>query len=250
MTSSSSSRTAVVTGASSGIGAATARALAADGYRVVCAARRHDRVRALAAEIGGVAVACDITVDDDVAALVEEVGDQLTLLVNNAGGALGQETLAEADLDAWQRMYETNVLGTARVTKALLPALEAGEGTVVFLTSTAAESAYEGGGGYNAAKAGERMLAGALRLELSGHPVRVCEVSPGMVHTPEFSLTRFGGDQARADAVYDGVPDPLTAEDVAEVIAWVASRPAHVNVDRVVVRPRAQASNFKVFRTR
>ncbi|WP_454227415.1 SDR family oxidoreductase [Propioniciclava flava] len=250
MTSSSSSRTAVVTGASSGIGAATARALAADGYRVVCAARRHDRVRALAAEIGGVAVACDITVDDDVAALVEEVGDQLTLLVNNAGGALGQETLAEADLDAWQRMYETNVLGTARVTKALLPALEAGEGTVVFLTSTAAESAYEGGGGYNAAKAGERMLAGALRLELSGHPVRVCEVSPGMVHTPEFSLTRFGGDQARADAVYDGVPDPLTAEDVAEVIAWVASRPAHVNVDRLVVRPRAQASNFKVFRTR
>ena len=250
MTSSSSSRTAVVTGASSGIGAATARALAAAGYRVVCAARRHDRVRALAAEIGGVAVACDITVDDDVAALVEEVGDQLTLLVNNAGGALGQETLAEADLDAWQRMYETNVLGTARVTKALLPALEAGEGTVVFLTSTAAESAYEGGGGYNAAKAGERMLAGALRLELSGHPVRVCEVSPGMVHTPEFSLTRFGGDQARADAVYDGVPDPLTAEDVAEVIAWVASRPAHVNVDRVVVRPRAQASNFKVFRTR
>ncbi len=250
MTSSSSSRIAVVTGASSGIGAATARALAADGYRVVCAARRHDRVRALAAEIGGVAVACDITVDDDVAALVEEVGDQLTLLVNNAGGALGQETLAEADLDAWQRMYETNVLGTARVTKALLPALEAGEGTVVFLTSTAAESAYEGGGGYNAAKAGERMLAGALRLELSGHPVRVCEVSPGMVHTPEFSLTRFGGDQARADAVYDGVPDPLTAEDVAEVIAWVASRPAHVNVDRLVVRPRAQASNFKVFRTR
>ena len=250
MTSSSSSRTAVVTGASSGIGAATARALAADGYRVVCAARRHDRVRALAAEIGGVAVACDITVDDDVAALAEVVGDRLSLLVNNAGGALGQEPMADADLDAWQRMYETNVLGTARVTKALLPALEAGEGTVVFLTSTAAESAYEGGGGYNAAKAGERMLAGALRLELSGHPVRVCEVSPGMVHTPEFSLTRFGGDQARADAVYDGVPDPLTAEDVAEVIAWVASRPAHVNVDRVVVRPRAQASNFKVFRTR
>ncbi|HRL48677.1 MAG TPA: SDR family NAD(P)-dependent oxidoreductase [Propioniciclava sp.] len=250
MTSSSSSRTAVVTGASSGIGAATARALAADGYRVVCAARRHDRVRALADEIGGVAVACDITVDDDVAALAEVVGDRLSLLVNNAGGALGQEPMADADLDAWQRMYETNVIGTARVTKALLPALEVGEGTVVFLTSTAAESAYEGGGGYNAAKAGERMLAGALRLELSGHPVRVCEVSPGMVHTPEFSLTRFGGDQARADAVYDGVPDPLTAEDVAEVIAWVASRPAHVNVDRVVVRPRAQASNFKVFRTR
>ena len=194
-------------------------------------------------------VTIDLGIDLDRARRDTPGIDQVAHL-NNAGGALGQETLAEADLDAWQRMYETNVLGTARVTKALLPALEAGEGTVVFLTSTAAESAYEGGGGYNAAKAGERMLAGALRLELSGHPVRVCEVSPGMVHTPEFSLTRFGGDQARADAVYDGVPDPLTAEDVAEVIAWVASRPAHVNVDRLVVRPRAQASNFKVFRTR
>ncbi|RXW32944.1 SDR family oxidoreductase [Propioniciclava flava] len=244
-----STPTAVVTGASSGIGAATARALAADGYRVICAARRLDRIQALAAQIDGVALACDITKPDDVAALADAVGDHLTLLVNNAGGALGQEPLAEADLDAWEQMYETNVLGTARVTKALLPALEAGEGTVVFITSTAAESAYEGGGGYNAAKAGERMLAGALRLELSGHPVRVCEISPGMVHTPEFSLTRFGGDQARADAVYDGVPDPLTAEDVAEVVAWVASRPPHVNVDRLVVRPRAQASNFKVYRT-
>ena len=248
MTSSSSSRTAVVTGASSGIGAATARALAADGYRVVCAARRHDRVRALAAEIGGVAVACDITVDDDVAALVEEVGDQLTLLVNNAGGALGQETLAEADLDAWQRMYETNVLGTARVTKALLPALEAGEGTVVFLTSTAAESAYEGGGGYNAAKAGEAMLVHALRLELNGEPIRVTEGAPGMVHTPEFTLNRLGGDRASAERVYDGVESPLVASDVADVIAYALNAPGHVNLDLVTMRPVAQSAQHLLAR--
>ncbi|QIK71720.1 SDR family oxidoreductase [Propioniciclava coleopterorum] len=239
---------AVVTGASSGIGAATARALAADGYHVICAARRYDRVHDLAADIGGVAVACDITDPDDVAVLAEVAGDRVALLVNNAGGAVGQEPLAEADFDAWQRMYDTNVLGAARVTKALLPALEAAEGTVVFVTSTAAEAAYEGGAGYNAAKAGERMVVGALRLELSGHPVRVCEVAPGMVHTEEFSLTRFGGDQARADAVYAGVPDPLSADDIAEVIAWVASRPAHVNIDRLIVRPRAQAANHKVHR--
>ena len=241
-------RTAVVTGASSGIGAATARALAAEGYRVICAARRYDRLHDLAADIGGVAVGCDITDPDDVAVLAEVAGDEVALLVNNAGGALGQEPLGEADFEAWQAMYDSNVLGAARVTKALLPALEAAEGTVVFVTSTAAEAPYEGGAGYNAAKAGERMGAGALRLELSGHPVRVCEVSPGMVHTEEFSLTRFGGDQARADAVYAGVPDPLSADDVAEVIAWVASRPAHVNIDRLVVRPRAQAANHKVHR--
>lgn len=242
------SPTAVVTGASSGIGAATAQALAAAGFRVFCAARRFDRVHELAADIGGVAVGCDITDPDDVAMLVEAVGGRLDLLVNNAGGAVGQEPLAEADLDAWQTMYATNVLGTGRVTKALLPALIAAEGTVVFVTSTAAEAAYEGGAGYNAAKAGERMLAGALRLELCGTPVRVCEVSPGMVHTEEFSLTRFHGDQAKADAVYAGVAEPLTAGDIAEAIAWVAGRPAHVNIDRLVVRPRAQAANHKVSR--
>jgi NADP-dependent 3-hydroxy acid dehydrogenase YdfG len=241
-------RTAVVTGASSGIGAATARRLAAEGFAVICAARRFDRVHDLAAEIGGVAVQCDVTEPDDVAMLAEYVGERLDLLVNNAGGAVGQEAIADADFDAWTTMYRTNVLGTGRVTKALLPALRAAEGTIVFVTSSAAEAAYEGGGGYNAAKAGERMLAGALRLELCGERVRVCEVAPGMVQTEEFSLTRFHGDQARADAVYAGVPDPLVADDVADAIAWVATRPAHVNIDRVLLRPVAQAANHKVFR--
>jgi len=241
-------RTAVVTGASSGIGAATARRLAGDGYRVYCAARRYDRVHELAADIDGGAGGWDSTDADDVAGLAEAVGGRLDLLVNNAGGAVGLEPFADADLDAWATMYATNVLGTGRVTKALLPALVAAEGTVVFVTSTAAEAAYEGGAGYNAAKAGERMLAGALRLELCGQPVRVCEVAPGLVHTEEFSLTRFHGDQAKADAVYAGVPAPLSADDVAETIAWVASRPAHVNIDRLVVRPRAQAANHKLHR--
>lgn len=240
--------TAVVTGASSGIGAATARRLAAEGYRVFCAARRRDRIQELADEIGGVAVVCDVTDADAVTALADAVGDRLDLLVNNAGGAVGTEPLADADFDAWTTMFQTNVLGAGRVTKALLPALRAAEGTVIFVTSTAAEAAYEGGSGYNAAKAGERMLAGALRLELNGEPIRVCEVAPGLVHTEEFSLVRYHGDQARADAVYAGVPDPLEADDIADAIAWVATRPAHVNVDRLVVRPRAQAANHKVHR--
>lgn len=240
---------AVVTGASSGIGAATARALATEGYRVVCAARRLDRIEALADEIGGVAVACDVTVDAPVAALAQAVGGRCDVLVNNAGGAVGLEPLAEADLDAWTTMYETNVLGAGRVTKALLPAIEAAEGTIIFVTSTAAEAAYEGGSGYNAAKAGERMLAGALRLEVAGKPIRVCEIAPGLVHTEEFSLVRFGGDQAKADATYAGIPGPLVADDVADAIAWIATRPAHVNIDRLVIRPRAQAANHKVYRS-
>ena len=213
-----------------------------------CAARRRDRIQELADEIGGVAVVCDVTDADAVTALADAVGDRLDLLVNNAGGAVGTEPLADADFDAWTTMFQTNVLGAGRVTKALLPALRAAEGTVIFVTSTAAEAAYEGGSGYNAAKAGERMLAGALRLELNGEPIRVCEVAPGLVHTEEFSLVRYHGDQARADAVYAGVPDPLEADDIADAIAWVATRPAHVNVDRLVVRPRAQAANHKVHR--
>ena len=238
----------MVTGASSGIGEATARSLAAAGYRVVCAARRAGRIGALADEIGGVAVPCDVTDHADVDALAAVAGDRVDLLVNNAGGALGQNPVAEAEIDAWRRMYDVNVLGAGRVTRALLPALVAAEGTVVFVTSTAAEAPYEGGAGYCGVKAAERSLAGSLRLELYDRPVRVCEISPGMVRTDEFSLTRFGGDRARADAVYAGVPDPLLAEDVAEAICWMATRPAHVNIDRLVIRPRAQAANHKVFR--
>lgn len=241
-------RVAVVTGASSGIGAATARQLAADGFEVICAARRAERVQALAAEIGGRALACDITVQADVDALTAAVGAELAVLVNNAGGAIGLEPVSAADLDAWDQMYAVNVLGTERVTRALLPALIAARGAVVFVTSTAADAAYEGGAGYCGVKAAERMIAGSLRLEFYDQPVRITEISPGMVATEEFSLTRFGGDQAKAEAVYAGVPDPLQAADVAEAIAWMATRPAHVNIDRLVIRPVAQAANHKVFR--
>ena len=243
-------RTAVVTGASSGIGAATARLLAAAGYRVVCAGRRTDRIEALAAEVDGVAVPCDVTRDDDVSRLAAAAGDEVHGLVNNAGGAFGLEPVAQGDVELWQRMYDTNVLGTLRVTKALLPALVAadGEGVVVNVGSVAGFTAYEGGGGYTVAKHGVHVMTETLRLELVDQPVRVTLVAPGMVRTEEFSLTRFGGDRERADAVYEGVPDPLVAEDVADAIVWMATRPAHVNVDLLVLKPRAQAAPHKVHR--
>lgn len=242
-------RIAVVTGASSGIGAATARRLAAEGFHVVCAARRAERIEGLAREVGGTAVVCDITSDDDVARLAESVGDRLDVLVNNAGGAFGMETVAEANLEAWSQMFELNVIGTTRVTKALLPALINAEGVAVFVTSTAAEAAYAGGAGYCGAKSAQRFVRDALRMELVEQPVRFCEVAPGMVHTDEFSLVRFDGDQERADAVYEGVAEPLVAEDIADVIAFVATRPSHVNIDSVVMRPRAQANQQTVHRT-
>ena len=240
--------TAVVTGASSGIGAATARALARDGFTVVCAARRADRVAALAAEIGGTAYPLDVTDADAVAAFATQLPEDVVLLVNNAGAAFGQEPVAEADLDAWQRMYAVNVLGAAAVTKALLPALVRNEGQVVFVTSTAADGPYEGAAGYSGAKAAERAVAGAMRLELVDQPVRVAEIAPGMVRTEEFARNRFGGDAERADRVYAGVAEPLLDVDVAECVAWVASRPPHVNIDRLTVRPRAQAAQHKVHR--
>lgn len=239
---------AVVTGASSGIGAATARALAEAGFEVICAARRTDRIQELADQIGGRALSCDVTSDADVAALAAAVGPRLDVLVNNAGGAFGQEPVAAADIEAWQRMYAVNVLGTERVTRALLPALVTARGAVVFVTSVAADGPYEGGAGYCGAKAAERMIAGTLRLEFYDQPVRITEISPGMVATEEFSLTRFGGDQSRADAVYAGVPNPLVADDVAEAIVWMATRPAHVNIDRLTIRPVAQPAQHKVFR--
>ncbi|OJF09674.1 NADP-dependent 3-hydroxy acid dehydrogenase YdfG [Couchioplanes caeruleus] len=245
---------AVVTGASSGIGAATARRLAAEGFHVVAAARRAERLEALAADLGpacATAVTCDVTSDESVAALaaaVDRLGGSLTLLVNNAGGARGADPVAEGSVDDWQWMYDVNVLGTLRVTKALLPALEAsGAGTVVTVGSTAGFVVYEGGGGYTAAKHGLAALVGTLRLELAGKPVRVVEIAPGMVRTDEFALNRLG-DQAKADAVYAGVREPLIADDIADCIAWAATRPQHVNVDRLVVRPLAQAAQHKVVR--
>lgn len=242
-------RLAVVTGASSGIGAATARHLAREGFEVICAARRAERIEALAAEIGGRAVVCDVTSAASVAGLAEAVGPRLDVLVNNAGGAFGLAPVAEADADEWRRMYEVNVLGLMQVTKALLPALVAsGAGVIVNVGSTAGRIAYEGGAGYTAAKHGSKVVTETLRLELFDQPVRVCEVAPGMVRTEEFALTRFEGDQARADAVYAGVPDPLVADDVADAITWVATRPPHVNIDELVIKPRAQAAQHKVHR--
>jgi NADP-dependent 3-hydroxy acid dehydrogenase YdfG len=241
--------TAVVTGASSGIGAATARALAAAGYDVLCAARRTDQVEALAAEIGGRSLTCDVTSAESVAELAEAVGGSLHVLVNNAGGAFGFDPVEEADPDEWRHMYEVNVIGLLRVTQALLPALRAGgDGLVVNVGSTAGRIAYEGGAGYTAAKHGTQVVTETLRLELVGEPIRVSEVAPGMVRTEEFALNRFDGDRARADAVYAGVPDPLVAEDVADAIAWIATRPSHVNIDELVIKPRAQAAQHKVHR--
>ncbi|MDT9594151.1 SDR family oxidoreductase [Nocardioides zeae] len=245
----SARRTAVVTGASSGIGAASARALAAAGFDVVCAARRVERIEALAAEIGGRAVRCDVTDAADVAALAEVVGGELHVLVNNAGGAFGSEPVERADADQWRAMYEVNVIGLLQVTQALLPALRAGgDGLIVNIGSTAGRIAYEGGGGYTAAKHGTQVVTETLRLELCGDPIRVSEIAPGMVRTDEFALVRFGGDQAAADKVYEGVAEPLVAEDVADAVVWIATRPSHFNVDEMVIRPRAQAAQHKVHR--
>ncbi len=241
---------AVVTGASSGIGAATVRRLRAEGWDVVAVARRADRLAALAQETGAEAFAADVTDDADVARLAEHVRATggLTSLVNNAGGALGLDPVADADVDGWRRMYELNVLGTLRVTKALLPLLTAsGRGDVLVVTSTAAIGPYEGGAGYTGVKHAERMLATTLRLELIGQPVRVIDVAPGAVATEEFSLVRFGGDAERAAKVYEGY-QPLVAEDVADVIAFALTRPHHVNIDTLVVRPRAQVSNTQTAR--
>ncbi|MDF5751716.1 SDR family NAD(P)-dependent oxidoreductase [Spongiactinospora sp. TRM90649] len=242
-------KTAVVTGASSGIGKATARRLALEGFDVVAAARRRDRLDELAAEVPNIRpMTLDVTSQESVDALAGAL-DRCDVLVNNAGGALGLEQVVDADPADWQWMFEVNVLGTLRVTKALTPRLvESGDGVLVLLTSTAGLVAYEGGGGYVAAKQAQRSMAETLRLELVAEPVRVVEIAPGMVATEEFGLTRFRGDSDKASKVYQGV-DPLTADDVADAIAWSVTRPAHFNVDRMVIRPRAQAAQHKVHRT-
>ena len=245
-------RRALVTGASSGIGAATVRRLCADGWDVVATARRADRLADLARETGCTVVPADLTQEDDVAALVAEVraGGPLHSLVNNAGGALGADTVEHGRVEDWRRMYEINVLATLRLTQELLPDLRAsGAGDVLVVSSTAALDTYPGGGGYVAAKHAERAIATTLRLELVGQPVRVLEIAPGMVRTEEFALNRLGDEEAAAK-VYEGVEEPLLAEDVADAIAWALSRPHHVNVDLMVLRPRAQASNTVVARNR
>jgi NADP-dependent 3-hydroxy acid dehydrogenase YdfG len=243
-------KTAVVTGASSGIGAATARRLADDGYRVVLVARRAERLEKLVAEIGDAATAAVLDVTDDAAVRRFAADlDACDVLVNNAGGAIGADYVAMADPADWRAMFEVNVLGVLHLTQALLPRLIAsGDGTIVIVSSTAGHVSYEGGAGYSASKHGARVLAETLRLELNGEPVRVIEIAPGMVKTDEFSVNRFRGDAEKAAAIYAGVDEPLLAEDVADCIAWTVTRPAHVNVDLMVVRPRAQAAQHKVFR--
>jgi NADP-dependent 3-hydroxy acid dehydrogenase YdfG len=237
---------AVVTGASSGIGAATARRLAREGFDVVVGARRLDRLQAVADEIGGRALPLDVTDTASVDAFAREVPD-CRVLVNNAGGALGKDAVEHGSEDDWRWMYDANVIGTMRMTKALLPAIEAsGDGHVVMVGSIAGHEPYPGGAGYNAAKFGLRAMTKVLRLELLGRPIRVTSVDPGMVET-DFSLVRFGGDAHQAAAVYANTT-PLVADDIADCIAFAVTRPSHVNIDSMVVMPRDQASATSVHR--
>ncbi len=241
--------TAVVTGASSGIGAATAGRLAAEGFDVVLGARRLERLGALAEEIGGATrvLALDVTDQSSVERFANELGDDCRLLVNNAGGAFGVESVAAADEGHWTAMWDTNVMGLMRMTRALLPRLiDSGDGHVINIGSVAAFEPYAGGAGYNAAKHAARAITDVLRIELVGQPIRISEIDPGLVKT-EFSLVRFDGDESRANAVYDGLV-PLSAEDIADVVAFVATRPSHVDIDQVVIRPRAQARVWLVHR--
>ncbi|MBK9738508.1 MAG: SDR family NAD(P)-dependent oxidoreductase [Actinobacteria bacterium] len=243
--------TAVVTGASSGIGAATAIALAERGFRVIAGARRLDRLAEVAARHERITpVHLDVTDQASVEALAAALeGEDVTVLVANAGGAFDAATIADADLDAWERAHQVNVLGTVRTVQALLPLLvDSGRGLIVLMGSTAGRIVYEGGGSYTAAKHAVAAIAGTLRLELNGLPVRVSEIAPGMVRTDEFAVNRFGGDADKAATVYQGVAEPLTAEDIAEAVAWIATTPPHVNVDLMVLRPLAQAAQHKVHR--
>ena len=239
-------RTAVITGASAGIGAATARHLAEAGFDVVLGARRRDRLEEVARQTGGTAIPLDVTDADAVTAFCAAV-DRCDVLVNNAGGALGVDTIAEADDDRWQWMYEANVLGLLRMTRALLPRLLAsGDGHVVNVVSIAGLEPYPGGGGYVAAKHAAHGVTGVLRAELLGQPVRVTEIDPGLVET-EFSVVRLGREDAN-EQVYRGMT-PLTADDVADVIRFAVTRPSHVNLDQVVLQPRDQASARFVHRS-
>lgn len=243
--------TALVTGASSGIGAATARRLATDGWRVYAVARRVEKLEKLAENEGIIPLVCDVTDPQQISAAAEKIRAEggIDTLINNAGGAIGMDWVADGDIDDWRWMYEVNVLGPVNMIQAFLPMLrEHGEGTILNLTSTAGIVAYEGGAGYNAAKFGEHGLTWALRLEEAENNIRVVEVAPGMVQTEEFSAKRFGGDTAAAEKVYAGIEKPLLAEDVAEVIASAVTLPHHVNLDQIIVRPVAEAAKHKVIR--
>ncbi len=248
-------RRAVVTGASSGIGAATVRLLRAHGWETVGVARRADRLQALADETGTATIVADLTSQSAVDALREQLDEigPLHALVSNAGGAIGTDAVALADADDWTRMIDINVIAAQRVVRALLPGLRAGarelgHADIVAVTSTAGQVSYEGGGGYNAAKFALRGMMGALRLELAGEPLRVMQVAPGMVKTEEFTLNRVGGDASKYDALYEGVEHPLLAGDVAEVIVHALELPGHVNLDEITMRPTAQAAAHKLVR--
>jgi NADP-dependent 3-hydroxy acid dehydrogenase YdfG len=250
MTSDTQNKAALVTGASSGIGQATVRALAAEGWTVFAVARRAERLAELEAETGAVGIPADIAEDDDVSRLLARVTEAggIDTLINIAGGARGADTVGAASTEDWEWMYRVNVLGTMKLTRAFLPMLRAnGKGTVLNLTSTAGLAAYEGGGGYNAAKFAQHAMTGALRLEEAENNLRVIEVAPGLVYTEEFALNRLGDRQA-AEKVYQGVEKPLTAEDVAEVVRYAVAAPHHVNLDQIVIRPVAQAANHKLIR--
>ncbi len=239
----------VVTGASTGIGEATARRLVDEGFEVVAVARRHGKLRELSREIGCDFFPADLTDQDRIDKLVEflALGDPVCALVNVAGGAIGTDAVADGKPEDWQAMYDMNVLATLRLTQALLPQLREKGGDVVFITSTAAHEPYKGGAGYTAAKHAELMIPQTLRLELVGEPVRIIEIAPGMVKTEEFSLRRLG-DAKAAEQVYAGVDAPLVAEDIADIVAWTLTRPPHVNIDSVIVRPVAQANSWTVAR--
>lgn len=241
---------ALVTGASTGIGEATVRSLIGSGWQVLASARRQDRLEALKEATGCEICAADLTDPADLDALAQVAGAQrLDAVVNVAGGALGTDRVEDADPAKWRRMFEINVMSALELTNRCLPFIRrAGGGSLVFVTSTAAHGTYPGGAGYVAAKHAERQIPATLRLELAGEPIRVIEIAPGMVHTPEFSLNRLG-TQSAADSVYAGVEQPLTAEDVAESIRWSLDVPSHMNVDLMVLRPVAQSSNTAVCRT-
>jgi len=243
---------AIVSGASSGIGAATALALAEAGFDVLACGRRIDRLVSVAAQHDRISpCVLDVTDQSSVDALAATVADaDVTVLVANQGGAFDALPVASADVESWQKAFDVNVLGTVRLARALVPKLvDSGRGLIVVMGSTAGLGVYENGGSYTAAKHAEHAVAGTLRLELNGLPVRVTEVAPGMVKTDEFALNRFGGDADRAASVYQGVEFPLTASDIADSVAWIATRPSHVNVDQLVIRPVAQAAQHKVHRT-